>query len=76
MNDEWFSDEALRKQAKLEEGPVRWTDLIGILEPRVPPTDEECCVCCGLDARDEVGGEEHNGKRYCDICLGRGHHED
>ena len=49
---------------------------LGICEPRVKPTDAERCNCCGLDARDSEGGEAIDSKRWCFICIGRGHHED
>ena len=53
-----------------------WAELRGICAPATPPTDAERCVCCTLDARDEEGGEEHNGQRWCFICVGRGLHEE
>jgi hypothetical protein len=34
------------------------------------------CVCCGTCTCDFHGGETHNDKRWCFICVGRGHHED
>lgn len=77
MSESWYSDAALAKQAELkrrtEAGEPITTDLMrGIWEPRVAPRDDECCRCCGIDAREEVGG---NGE-YCGICIGRGHHEE
>lgn len=80
-SDEWYSDEALRKQRELERleeaGEEIPTDLlIGILEARVPPTEEECCTHCGSDARKEVGGEKFHGERWCWLCFSRGYHED
>jgi hypothetical protein len=62
--DEWFSDEALRRQAEARRldaagERVPFELICGILEPRVPPTPEECCYHCGSDARSEVGGEEY-----------------
>lgn len=81
MSESWYSDEALAKQAEADalrsEGKeVPLTMLVGILEPRVHATEDERCRCCGTDARDEVGGEEHDGWRWCSICVGRGHHEE
>lgn len=77
---DWYSDEALRKQALADElnargEPVPLDVMCGILAPRVQPTEAEECANCGCDARAEVGGEEHGGKRWCGICLGRGRHE-
>ena len=78
--EEYYSDEALARQAALvalPEGEVlRWSMLLGIFEPRVKPTADERCACCGLDARDAEGGQERHGKRWCFICLGRGHDEE
>ncbi len=76
MNDNWYSDSALAKQAEAERRMAAdeklTTDLmLGILQPRVAPTSEEQCHCCGTDARKEVGG---NGS-YCFVCLSRGHDE-
>lgn len=81
MSDEWFSDEAQRKQAEITRltnaGKVPPLELIfGMLEPRVQPTAEECCAHCGSDGREEVGGEEFNGKRWCSLCFGRDRHLD
>lgn len=77
--DEYYSAEALAKQAALAALPdgavAPWSMLLGIAEPRVKPTDAERCTCCGLDARDAEGGQERHGKRWCFICLGRGHDE-
>jgi hypothetical protein len=74
----YCSDDALAKQAALAalpEGAVApFSMLLGICEPRVKPTDAERCNCCGLDARDSEGGEAIDGKRWCFICIGRGHH--
>lgn len=75
----WYSDEALRKQALADDlnargVPVPLDVMVGILEPRVQPTEAEQCANCGCDARDEVGGEAHGGKRWCGICIGRGRH--
>ena len=76
----WYSDAALAKQAALAAMPEGETppvdELLGVLEPRVPPSDAERCNCCGLDARDHVGGEEHGGRRWCSVCVDRGHYED
>ena len=76
----YYSDDALAKQAALAALPdgavAPWSMLLGICEPRVQPTDAERCNCCGLDARDSEGGEAIDGKRWCSICIGRGHHED
>ena len=80
MTEPYYSDDALAKQAALAalpEGAVApFSMLLGICEPRVKPTDAERCNCCGLDARDSEGGEAIDGKRWCFICIGRGHHED
>lgn len=64
--DRWYSDAALAKQAEADEllardAPIPTELLCGMFEPRVQPTDAERCVCCGLDARDERGGEAHGG---------------
>lgn len=79
-NDEWYSDEALQKQAAIdrmilvgEQPPLSM--FVGMLEPRVPPTPEEQCSHCTLDARSETGGEIRNGKRWCFLCISRGRHE-
>ena len=76
----YYSDDALAKQAALAALPdgtvAPWSMLLGICEPRVKPADAERCNCCGLDARDSEGGEAIDGKRWCFICIGRGHHED
>ena len=76
----YYSDDALAKQAALAALPdgavAPLSMLLGICEPRVKPTDAERCNCCGLDARDSEGGEAIDGKRWCFICIGRGHHED
>jgi hypothetical protein len=76
---QWFSDEALGKQALVDElnerGETVPLDLMcGLLEPRVHPTEAEQCDNCRSDARDEVGGLEFAGKRRCGICVGRGRH--
>lgn len=81
MTESYYSDEALRKQAEADElkakgEPVPLTLIAGIAEPRVKATPAERCNCCGLDARDSEGGEEHRGLRWCYICVGRGHHDD
>lgn len=76
----YYSDAALAKQAALaalpEGTPAPLTMLAGIYEPRIHATPDERCTCCGLDARDSEGGEEHHSKRWCFICIGRRHHED
>lgn len=77
--DNWYSDEALSKQALADELAARGERvpldvIVGILAPRVEPTESEQCANCGCDARNEVGGEVHGGKRWCGICLGRGRH--
>lgn len=76
---EWYSDEALAKQALADELTARGERvpmdvMLGILAPRVEPTEAELCANCGCDARGEVGGEAHGGKRWCGICIGRGRH--
>lgn len=80
IDESYYSDAALAKQAALAalpEGAVPPLSMLGgIYEPRVHPSADERCTCCGLDARDSEGGEEHQGKRWCFICVGRGHHED
>lgn len=77
----WFSDEALRKQAAAR----RYTDagqriplelLAGLLAPRTQPAAEERCASCGSDAREQVGGAQSRGVRWCDLCLDRGRDED
>ena len=78
MSGDWYSDAALAKQRRMDEKQARGEaltidDFAGCLEPRVHATAEERCVCCGCDARDEQDGEEHDGKRWCFICIGRGH---
>ena len=80
MSESYYSDEALAKQAALDALPdgarAPWSMLAGIIEPRVKATPAERCSCCGLDARDSEGGAEHDGRRWCFICIGRGHHEE
>lgn len=76
---DWYSDEALNKQALADELAARGERvpldlMVGILAPRVEPTEAEQCANCGCDARGEVGGEAHSGKRWCGICIGRGRH--
>lgn len=78
--DRWYSDAALAKQAEAdgllaEDLPIPLDLLCGMFEPRIQPAEAERCSCCGLDARDECGGETHDGQRWCSKCLGRGHHE-
>ena len=78
---EYYSDAALAKQAAIAAARAVGKEPAlslygGFLERRVPPTPAEHCNCCGLDARDDMGGEVHHGLRWCYICLGRGHHED
>ncbi len=79
-SEQWFSDEALRKQhalAEMPEGALPPLELIcGVYEPRVPPTMHERCANCSSDARDQAGGEERNGKRWCALCLMRGRDEE
>lgn len=77
--DQWHSDEALAKQALADDlsargEPVPMDVMLGLLAPGVEPTEAELCANCGCDARSEVGGEAHGGKRWCGICLGRGRH--
>lgn len=79
-DDQWYSDAAIAKMAELDRKkaagePIGILDLAGILEPRVKPTGAERCYCCGGDGRDEMGGMEHGGKRWCSVCVGREHHE-
>jgi hypothetical protein len=71
----WFSDEALRKQATLAVMPrdlINWSHVRGVWEPRTQPTADERCRCCGGDAREGAGGSG----THCGICVGRGHDED
>lgn len=80
LSSEWYSDAAIAKQAevaRLKEAGERppLTLLLGLFEPRTQPTDDERCSCCGSDAREYVGGEKHDGRRYCALCVGREHHE-
>lgn len=79
MSD-YYSDEALALQAEMDRlkaagEPIPLALYCGIAEPRVKATAAERCVCCGLDARDDEGGEERYGVRWCFICVGRGHPE-
>ena len=80
LMEDYYSDEALAKQAALDalpEGePAPWSMLLGVLEPRIKPTADERCTCCTLDARDAAGGRERHGERWCAICLARGHDEE
>ena len=80
LMEDYYSDEALAKQAALDalpEGePAPWSMLLGICEPRIKPTADERCTCCTLDARDAAGGRERHGERWCAICLARGHDEE
>lgn len=69
-----YSDAALAKQAEWDRieaagGKPPLSLLYGIAEPRVKPTADERCHCCGLDARPEWGG---NGT-HCSVCIERGH---
>jgi len=80
-DEEWFSDEALARQDEIDKliraGKYVDSDLtIGMLEPRVPPTPDECCAHCGSDARDQVGGEEVAGRRWCWLCHSREYYTD
>jgi hypothetical protein len=75
----WFSDEALRKQAEIQRRKEAGEDVpaelfYGVWEPRVLPEEDEMCACCGLDARVQVGGEIHNERHWCAICVDRKHH--
>jgi hypothetical protein len=79
--EEWYSDEALRKQSEVK----RLTDageqpplslLLGIIEPRVPAATHERCAHCGGDGRDQAGGGESKGVRWCSLCLDRDRDED
>lgn len=77
----WYSDEALRKQAEADRlkaaGEIVPLELLlGILEPRTPPEQHERCRHCRSDARDEAGGSESKGARWCDLCLSRGRDEE
>lgn len=78
---EWYSDEALRKQAEVkrltdagEQPPL--TLLLGIMQPRIAPEQHERCENCRSDAREQVGGEERKGVRWCSLCLDRGRDDD
>jgi hypothetical protein len=72
VNASEYSDEALRKQAALEnwpEGkPVPTEMLLGVVEPRTQPQAHERCERCGSDARDGEGGHS----RLCWLCYSRG----
>lgn len=77
--DQWYSDDALRKQAELDARIARGETVpldvwCGLLAPRVQPTEAEQCANCEGDARDQVGGEEICGKRWCSLCVSRGRH--
>ena len=76
MSDEWYSDAALAKQAALaaSDRPPKWSDLLGLLEPRTQPTEVERCAHCRADARDDAGGEIHDDRRYCGLCVDRERH--
>lgn len=79
--DEWFSDDALAKQAALREASERGEKLsiealFGIFAPRTQPTEDECCHNCGSDARREVDGRQRYGKAWCSLCMSRGRHDD
>ncbi len=80
MSEQWFSDEALRKQRVLaqlpKDVPAPLELLCGVWEPRVLAASHERCACCEMDARDGAGGEERHGERWCALCLGRGHDEE
>jgi hypothetical protein len=78
--DDWFSDEALRKQAVLRDwagpdGPPLAL-LAGMYEPRTVAGPHERCVRCGSDARDRAGGGQSKEVLWCGLCLDRGHDED
>ena len=80
-DDSWYSDEALEKQREIDRrtkaGEKISLDLLcGWLEPRTQPTDAEKCTNCGSDARPEIGGEEHHGKRWCLLCVSRERHRE
>ena len=72
----WYSDEALRKQAAVVALPkgehLSLEMLFGMYEPRTQPAAHEACSHCGGDGRDEAGGGESKGVRWCSLCLGRG----
>ena len=78
--DEWYSDEALRKQAEArsysEGEPPPLSLLFGLLEPRTQPDLHERCHHCGGDGRDGAGGAEVKGVRWCSLCLSRGRDDD
>lgn len=77
---EWWSDEALRKQAELKEWPEGTPPplalLCGLFEPRTQPEPHERCVHCGSDARPQAFGATSKGRPFCGLCLGRGNDED
>lgn len=80
-DDEWFSDEALAKQAAMRALPEGTTAplelLFGCMEPRTQPEEHERCIHCGSDARDGQGGVSiSKGVPWCYLCLGRGRDED
>jgi len=80
VSESWYSDEALAKQAAARDWPEGTPQpvslLFGILEPRIPPEQHERCVHCGSDARDEAGGGESKGVRWCGLCLSRRRDDD
>jgi hypothetical protein len=51
----------------------RVDDLVGIWQIH-PSKETKPCFCCGTCACAQHGGEIHDGKRWCSICVGRGHH--
>ena len=74
MSESEYSDAALAKQAALHDKarrgePVWISDLWGIWEPRVHPTDAERCRHCGGDARPEWGGDG----LHCGLHVARGY---
>jgi hypothetical protein len=53
--------------------PPRVDDLVGIWQLH-PPESSVPCTCCGTCACGRHGGERHNDKDWCSICVGRAHH--
>ena len=71
--DLWYSDRALAKQAALDvsQDMTRWTDLMGLLQPRTEAPPWHRCTECSGDARDRAGGRVVGGKLLCELHAGR-----
>lgn len=77
MTEQYYSDEALRKQAAADEllaagERIPLDTMVGIFESRVKPTEAEQCANCGGDGRDAAGGASIHGKSWCGLCIDRG----